>query len=86
MPNSEIRNQVTYLNLPALFHIINHCKAILPSFSLCFSLKAKWKRSLVPDVIASETVDRFQKFKQCLQSEKILHNLYKIDFECIKPI
>ena len=47
---------------------------------LCFSFKAKWERSLAPDVISPEPVDRFKKFKRRLEAEKILHKLYRIDF------
>ena len=38
------------------------------------------ERSLAPDVISPEPVDGFLKFKRRLEAEKILHNLYRIDF------
>ena len=46
---------------------------------LCFSLRAKWKRSLAPVDIPRKPVDRFLKFNRILEAEKILHNLYNID-------
>ena len=36
---------------------------------------------LAPDVISPEPVDGFKKFERCLEAEKILHNLYRIDFK-----
>ena len=58
-----------YLNLFLSSSIKN---LTLASLSLLFTL--------TPDAISPKPVDGFEKLKLRLKAEKILHNLYRIDF------
>ena len=56
------------------------CQSLQGNPSCVFLSKHNGERSLGPDVISSEPEDECQKFKRSLEAEKILHNLYRIDF------